>query len=166
MNKFKRLAVAFTGPSNSGKTTLIVELSTLLQKNGYKVAIVKHDPADKGTFDKEGKDSWKFSQTGANVVVTSPTRTSIFKKESSSINQIISILGDFDYLLVEGLKTLPLPRICVCRNNLNSDYFEVSDTLAIDNTINKDDIPNCMSTLDLNNYEDILVWIEQNSKKV
>ena len=166
MNKFKRLAVAFTGPSNSGKTTLIVELSTLLQKNGYKVAIVKHDPADKGIFDKEGKDSWKFSQTGANVVVTSPTRTSIFKKESSSINQIISILGDFDYLLVEGLKTLPLPRICVCRNNLNSDYFEVSDTLAIDNTINKDDIPNCMSTLDLNNYEDILVWIEQNSKKV
>jgi len=166
MNKFKRLAVAFTGPSNSGKTTLIIELSTLLQKNGYKVAIVKHGPADKGTFDKEGKDSWKFSQTGANVVVASPTRTSIFKKESSSINQIISILGDFDYLLVEGLKTLPLPRICVCRNNLNSDYFEVSDTLAIDNTINKDDIPNCMSTLDLNNYEDILVWIEQNSKKV
>ena len=162
----KRLAVAFTGPSNSGKTTLIIELSTLLQKNGYKVAIVKHDPSDKGTFDKEGKDSWKFSQTGADVVVASPTRTSIFKKEYLSINQIISILGDFDYLLVEGLKTLPLPRICVCRNNLNSDYFEVSDTLAIDNSINKNDIPNNMSTLDLNNYEDILVWIEKNSKKV
>ena len=166
MNKYKRLAVAFTGPSNSGKTTLIINLSTILQKQGFKVAIVKHDPADKGIFDKEGKDSWKFSKTGANVVVTSPNRTTMFKQEQSSMNEIIAMLGDFDYLLVEGLKTLPLPRICICRNSINSDYFEVSDTLAIDNTINKNDIPSDMQTLDLNNNDEILNWIEKNAKKV
>ena len=166
MNKYKRLAVAFTGPSNSGKTTLIINLSTILQEQGFKVAIVKHDPADKGVFDKVGKDSWKFSQTGANVVVTSPIRTTMFKQESSSMNEIVSMLGDFDYLLVEGLKTLPLPRICVTRNCINNDYFEVSDTLAIDNTINKNDIPSNMQTLDLNNQDEILQWIEKNSKKV
>jgi molybdopterin-guanine dinucleotide biosynthesis protein B len=66
MNKInKRLAVAFTGPSNSGKTTLIVKLSEELQQQGLKVAIVKHDPSDKAIFDKEGKDSYKFSQTGS-----------------------------------------------------------------------------------------------------
>ena len=166
MNKYKRLAAAFTGVSNSGKTTLIIKLSTILQEQGFKVAIVKHDPCDKGVFDKEGKDSWKFSQTGASVVVTSPNRTTMFKQESSSINEIVSMLGNFDYLLVEGLKTLPLPRICVTRNNINNDYFEVSDTLAIDETINKNDIPNNMQTLDLNNYDEILNWIQTNSKKV
>jgi len=166
MNTYKRLAVAFTGPSNSGKTTLIINLSNTLQQSGFKVAIVKHDPADKGIFDKEGKDSWRFSQTGASVVVTSPTRTTMFKQETSSMNEIISMLGDFDYLLVEGLKTLPLPRICICRNNINPDYFEVSDTLAIDSTINKNDIPKDMNILDLNNQENILTWINNNSKKV
>ena len=77
----KKIAVAFTGPSNSGKTTLIVKLSTLLHSQGYKVCIIKHDPHDKAVFDKEGKDSYKFSQTGANVAVVSPTRTTILKKQ-------------------------------------------------------------------------------------
>jgi molybdopterin-guanine dinucleotide biosynthesis protein B len=166
MKTYKRLAVAFTGPSNSGKTTLIINLSNLLQEQGFKVAIVKHDPADKGIFDKEGKDSWKFSNTGASVVVTSPTRTTLFKQESSSMNQIISLLEDFDYLLVEGLKTLPLPRICVTRNQINYDYFEVSDTLAVDETINKNEIPNNMNILNLNNIDEILNWINTNSQKV
>ncbi len=163
---FKRLAVAFTGVSNSGKTTLVIKMSNYLQKKGYKVAIVKHDPCDKAIFDKEGKDSWKFSQTGANVVVTSPKKTTMFKNEPSSIEEIISILGDFDYLLVEGLKTIPLPRICVARDNLHFDYFEVSDTLAIDNSINKNEIPTNMEVLDLNNEDEIFSWIQKNSKKV
>lgn len=70
------LAIAFSGPSNSGKTTLIVKVAQIL-KQKYKLAIVKHDPSDKAVFDKEGKDSWKFSQTGAEVVVASPTRTTL-----------------------------------------------------------------------------------------
>ena len=163
---FKRLAVAFTGVSNSGKTTLVIKMSNYLQKKGYKVAIVKHDPCDKAIFDKEGKDSWKFSQTGANVVVTSPKKTTMFKNEPSTIEEIISMLGDFDYLLVEGLKTIPLPRICIARDNLHFDYFEVSDTLAIDNSINKNEIPTNMEVLDLNNEDEIFSWIQKNSKKV
>jgi molybdopterin-guanine dinucleotide biosynthesis protein B len=166
MKIYKRLAVAFTGPSNSGKTTLIIKLSNILQDKGFKVAIVKHDPLDKGLFDKEGKDSWKFAQTGANVVVTSPTRTTMFKKEYNSINQIIAMFEDFDYLLVEGLKTLPLPRICVTRDKINNDYFEVSDTLAIDDSIDKNRIPKDIKTIDLNNIDEILNWIDKNSKKV
>lgn len=166
MKKYKRLAVAFTGVSNSGKTTLIIELAKLLKKDSFKVVIIKHDPDDKGVFDTDGKDSWKFTQTGADVVVTSPNRTTIFKQEYSSINQIISILGDFDYLLVEGLKTLPLPIICIARDSIDENYFEPSDILAIDETINKNKLPNNIQTLDLNNHKEILKWIENNSKKV
>lgn len=56
----KKIIVAFTGPSNSGKTTLIVKLSEILQSQKYKVCIIKNDPKDKAIFDKEGKDSYKF----------------------------------------------------------------------------------------------------------
>jgi len=166
MNKYKRLAVAFTGPSNSGKTTLIVKISNILQDNGYKVCIVKHDPKDKAIFDKEGKDSFKFSQTGADVAVVSPNKTTYFKKQTSSIHELIDIFKDFDFLLVEGLKTLPLPRICISRNKLDPNYFDVSDTLAIDDTIDKSTIPANMNVLDLNNPEQIVQWIKKNSKKV
>jgi len=165
-NKFRRLAVAFTGYSNSGKTTLIVKISNILQDSGYKVCIVKHDPKDKAIFDKEGKDSFKFSQTGANVAVVSPNKTTYFKKQTSTIDELIDIFDDFDFLLVEGLKTLPLPRICVSRNELDKNYFEVSDTLAIDNSIDKSTIPKNMSVLDLNNPEQIIQWIKENGKKV
>lgn len=162
----KRIAVAFTGPSNSGKTTLIVNISTMLQKYGYKVCIVKHDPKEKAVFDVEGKDSWKFTKTGADVVVVSPNKTTVFKQNTSSIEDIISMFVDFDYLLVEGLKTLPLPRIAVFRNKLDDDYFEISDAIATDDTIEKELIPKDCFFLDLNNEKSIIEWIDANGKKV
>ena len=160
----KYLAVAFTGPSNSGKTTLVVKVSSILQDMGYKVCIVKHDPKDKASFDREGKDSYKFFQTGANVAVVGPTRTTMFKQETSSIEEIIDMFGEFDYLLVEGLKTLPLPRIAVFRDKIQDSYFEVTDVIATDDSIKE--IPNGMHRLDLNNPEEIIQWIEQNAKRV
>ena len=165
MNK-KRIAVAFTGPSNSGKTTLIVKISTLLQEQNYKVAIIKHDPKDKAKFDKEGKDSFKFSQTGAQVAVVSPNKTTIFKKETSTIDTIIESFGDFDFLLVEGLKTIPLPRICVQRDEVNNNYFDVSDSIATDDSIDKNKFPKEMIILNLNNPDEIIKWIKENGKKV
>lgn len=165
-NTTNRIAVAFTGPSNSGKTTLIIKISTLLQEQGYKVAIIKHDPCDKAMFDKEGKDSFKFSQTGSEVAVVSPTRTTIFKKETSSIEDIANMFGKFDILLVEGLKTLPLPRICVQRDTIDNNYFEKSDCIATDNSINIKDLPQDMTILDLNNTNQIIEWIKQNGQKI
>jgi molybdopterin-guanine dinucleotide biosynthesis protein B len=166
MKNYKRLAVAFTGKSNSGKTTLLIKISQKLQEDGYKVAMVKHDPHDKAIFDKEGKDSQRFSSTGADVVVISPTRTTMFKREKQSMNQIIRLFGDFDYLLVEGLKSIPLPRICVARDTLYTDYFDVTDTLATDHSIDKKDIPTSMECLDLNNPDEIISWINNNAKHV
>lgn len=163
---FKQLAVAFSGPSNSGKTTLIVKVSNILQDRGYKVCIVKHDPKDKAVFDKEGKDSHKFSQTGANVAVVSPTRTTLFKQSSSSIEELIELFKEFDYLLVEGLKTLPLPRISIFRNSLDEAYFNVTDAIACDDTINTTDIPSTITKLDMNNAEEVIEWIEKNAKRV
>ena len=165
----KRLAVAFTGPSNSGKTTLILKVARkLINEHKKEVAIIKHDPGDKARFDVVGKDSYKFSDTGAEVIVTSPNRTTLFSKKNKDIDEMIRLFDKFDILLVEGLKNLPLPRISVFRESLDKDYFPFMNALAIDETINTDDydMPNGVDILDLNNPDEVISWILQNAKEV
>lgn len=164
----KRLAVAFTGPSNSGKTTLITKVATALIQSGKKVSIIKNDPKDKATFDVEGKDSYKFSQTGAEVVVTSPERTTFLSQKHKELDEIIDMLQDFDVLLVEGLKTLPLPRISIFRNTLDRDYLPYADALAVDETIDTatHNIPEQIDILDLNDTTQVIEWILKHAKEV
>ena len=163
----KRFAVAFTGSSGSGKTTLIEKISKQLIKT-REVAIIKNDPKDKATFDIDGKDSHKFSKTGAEVVVTSPTRTTYFSKREKSLDEIIDMFNHFDILLVEGLKTLPLPRVAIFRNKIDKSYLDCSEAIAIDETINikEYNIPKNIKILNLNSIDDIIEWIDKNAKEV
>ena len=163
----KRVAVAFTGPSNSGKTTLVEKIAKILIVH-QKVAIIKNDPKDKARFDVEGKDSYKFSQTGAEVVITSPTRTTYFSQQEKTLDDIVSMIHSFDILLVEGLKTLPLPRIAIFRNKIDESYFECSEAIAIDDTINLADvnIPKHITILNLNNTDQIIEWINIHAKEI
>lgn len=161
------ISVAFTGPSGSGKTTTILRVAEQLTSQ-YRLAIIKHDPSDKAQFDKEGKDSWKFSQTGAEVVVSSPTRTTYLSQQPKDINQIINMLSEFDILLVEGLKTLPLPRIAIFRNEIELSYLPHSDAIAIDGSIDvrQYDIPSTIDVLDLNDTQSLITWILAHGKPV
>ena len=168
-NLNKRLAVAFTGPSNSGKTTLILKVARkLINEHEKEVAIIKHDPGDKARFDVVGKDSYKFSDTGAEVIVTSPNRTTYFSKRNKDIDEMIRLFDSFDILLVEGLKNLPLPRIGVFRDSLDDDYFSYMNALAIDDTIDIEnyDMPKGIDILNLNNPNEVISWILQNAKEV
>jgi molybdopterin-guanine dinucleotide biosynthesis protein B len=162
-----RVAVAFTGPSGSGKTTLVEKVAKVLIEN-QKVAIIKNDPKDKAIFDVEGKDSDKFSKTGAEVVVTSPTRTTYFSKREKSLDEIVRMINDFDILLVEGLKTLPLPRIAIFRNKIDESYFSCSEAIAIDDSIDiaNYNIPKEIQMLNLNNTTEIIEWINNNAKQI
>jgi molybdopterin-guanine dinucleotide biosynthesis protein B len=160
-----RKAVAFTGPSNSGKTTLIEKISKKLIST-YKIAIIKNDPSDKAKFDTEGKDSYKFYNTGAEVVVTSPKRTTYFSHKQKSLDEIVDMINDFDYLLVEGLKYLPLPRLAVFRNEVDESYFPYINAVAIDDTIDKNLIPKEIKILDLNNVDEVISWVLNNAKEI
>jgi molybdopterin-guanine dinucleotide biosynthesis protein B len=161
---YKKFVVAFTGPSNSGKTTLIVKLSNHLRELGYQVAIIKHDPKDKAKFDTQGKDSYEFTNTLAKVAVISPKRTTLFKNNESTLDEIASMFGNFDYLFVEGLKSSPLPRIYVAREKLQDSYIKVSDAIALDSQITSKIIRNNIDRLDINNLNEIILWINNNAK--
>ena len=160
--------MAFTGPSNSGKTTIILKVARKLMHEYHKeVAIIKHDPKDKARFDVEGKDSYKFSDTGAEVIVTSPTRTTYFSQRHKELDEMIRLFDSFDILLVEGLKNLPLPRISVFRGQLDKDYFDYMDALAVDSSValDKYDLPD-VKILNLNDPDEIIQWILTNAKEV
>ncbi|SFZ98700.1 Molybdopterin-guanine dinucleotide biosynthesis protein MobB [hydrothermal vent metagenome] len=162
-----RRAVAFTGPSGSGKTTIVEKLSKILIENN-KVAIIKNDPKNKAVFDVEGKDSDRFTKTGAEVVITSPERTTFFSQRTKTLDDIIDMISDFDILLVEGLKTLPLPRIAIFRNEIDESYFSCSEAIAIDDSIDisKYNIPTSIDILNLNNDAEIIEWINNNAKEI
>ena len=163
----KRAAIAFTGPSNSGKTTLIEKIAKkLIQTN--QVAIIKNDPKDKAIFDVEGKDSYKFSKTGAETIVVSPTRTTYFSQKSKSLEELIDMIKDFDYLLVEGLKTLPLPRVAIFRQKIDESYFPYIKAIAIDESVDTSlyQIPKDIKILNLNDTDEIIAWIKEHAKKV
>lgn len=162
-----RVALAFTGPSGSGKTTLVEKVARILIEN-RKVAIIKNDPKDKANFDVAGKDSDRFTKTGAEVVITSPSRTTYFSQREKTLDDIVLMVNDFDILLVEGLKTLPLPRIAVFRNSIDESYFDCSEAIAIDDSIDirKYNIPQDTQVLDLDNITMIIEWIEKNAKEI
>ncbi len=161
----KKVAVAFTGPSNSGKTTLIVKIADILIKS-YKVVIIKNDPKDKAIFDTKGKDSYKFFQTQAETVILSPTRTTFFSHKQRDLKEVIQMVGDFDILLFEGQKHIDLPRIAIFRDKIDESYFKYSNAIAIDQSINLNlhDIPKEIDILDLNDPQMIIKWIEKNAK--
>ena len=162
-----RVAIAFTGPSGSGKTTLVEKVAKALIQT-RKVAIIKNDPKDKAHFDVAGKDSYRFFQTGAEVVVTSPTRTTYFSHREKRLDEIVAMVNDFDILLVEGLKTLPLPRIAIFRGSIDESYFPCSEAIAIDNTVDLSayTIPDNIDILDLNDLDAVLQWIDTNAKAI
>jgi len=165
----KRLAVAFTGPSNSGKTTLILKVARkLIHEHGKEVAIIKNDPKDKARFDVPGKDSYKFSDTGAEVIVTSPSRTTYFSQRHKELDELVTLFGDFDVLLVEGLKNLPLPRISIFRNRIDEEYFPYMDALAVDESVDLAHytLPEKVKVLDLNDETQVIEWILQHAKEI
>lgn len=122
-------ALGIYGKSNSGKTKLVQELIKKLIKNGYKVASIKKTDKEIG-IDQEGKDTWKHTIAGSELVIlSSPVETDIiFKKNLSSfyLTKVISNFGNFDVILIEGVREKSVPKIRVgnikIRENTIFDY--------------------------------------------
>lgn len=181
----KPIIFAFSGKSNSGKTTLICKLSEYFKARGAKVAIFKHDPKDKAVFDTQGKDSYKFFQTADAVALISPTRSVLqvknadadsknFQDSKDSQNsadiqafyETMELFKDYDFIFIEGLKTLPFKRIVVARESIESTYIPYADAFAIDESVsNANIVPSHIPTLNLNDVAQIANFILQSTTK-
>jgi molybdopterin-guanine dinucleotide biosynthesis protein B len=156
--------VAFSGPSNSGKTTLIVKIVDVL-KATFNITVIKNDPKDKAVFDIKGKDSHKFYNSGADVIVSSPERTTHFSHQREKFENMLKMCKNSDFVFVEGLKYLDLPRIAIFREKVEESYIPYINAMAISNIkdIKKyDDI----QILDLDDIDSIISWIYKNAKEI
>ena len=168
------IVFAFSGESNSGKTTLICKLCEYLKPKA-KVAVIKHDPKDKAIFDTQGKDSYEFFQRSSAVALISPTRTILQIKhdvkpqqdsqntqelESNALFRILKQLKEYDYIFIEGLKTLPFPRIVVAREHIESSYIPYANAFAIDERVkNTHILPSALPILNLNDVAQVAAFI-------
>ncbi len=114
-------AVGFIGNSGVGKTTLIVKLLERFTRAGLRVGAVKHD-AHEFQMDREGKDTFRFSQAGAaGVAIASKTRRAVLVETGrpSTLAELLATLPeDLDGVLVEGYRGEAVPAIEVHRRGL------------------------------------------------
>jgi len=110
--------ISVVGHSGSGKTTLIEKLLLELTRRGLRVATIKH-AHHKVQLDTPGKDSWRYSQAGAEVsmLVTGDgvqlVATGVAERGLQELAQRFS--GEVDLVLAEGFSNARGVKIEVLR---------------------------------------------------
>ena len=125
-------AISIVGEcSNVGKTTLIKNLLKIFSKEGLKVGVVKHHHRE-FDFDREGKDSYIFSQSGASCVkMVSPNRVITVENLNyeKSLNDVLKTMTEYDFVLVEGYKWENLDRIEIYRTGYSTKRISEREKL-------------------------------------
>ncbi len=108
--------ISFVGNSNSGKTTLLEKVVGELKLKGYRVVVIKHSPHG-FDIDQSGKDTWRLSQAGSDIVVaSSPDKVAFIERVDAelTLSQIEALLrGKADMVLTEGYKNGNTAKILV-----------------------------------------------------
>lgn len=105
-----------TAFSGSGKTTYLEALIPALKGLGLRVAVIKHDGHD-FEIDRPGKDSWRFSNAGADVTaVVSQTKVAFLENRTLSPEEAADRIRHVDLIITEGYKHGPWPKIGLLRS--------------------------------------------------
>ncbi|WP_317855265.1 molybdopterin-guanine dinucleotide biosynthesis protein B [Chakrabartyella piscis] len=108
----------FVAASGTGKTTFLEKLIVELKERQVRVAMVKHD-AHAYYMDTEGKDTWRFSQAGADTVVFSSSKQlAHLQAPRTELSDVLETIRDVDLILVEGYKMGAYPKFCIARRGI------------------------------------------------
>ena len=118
---------------NSGKTTTVEVLVKAFKEKGLRVGTIKQIHKKNFSLDKPGKDTWRHSQAGAEIVVSaSPDEVALLKKieknpcsetflnsppEDIRFKEAYALLKnqELDWLIVEGNPGVNIPMIYAAR---------------------------------------------------
>lgn len=109
-------AFGVIGYHHTGKTTVVTELIKSLKAKGYKVATIKDIHSEAYSADKESSNTWKHMQAGAGMVFAIGLHdSSLIFPNSLALKEIIPLM-QCDYLIIEGMKEAPIPKILCAEN--------------------------------------------------
>lgn len=116
------------GYHHTGKTTAVVKLIIELKKRGHRVVSIKDIHAENFSMEKKGSNTWKhWEASGDCVFARGLNETYLIWHRQLSLKEMLLHLAA-DYVVVEGMKTAPLPKI-ICANNENELNQLVDDTV-------------------------------------
>lgn len=140
--------IGFVGSSNSGKTMLAVQVVDLLTRQGYRVGVIKHTHHH-FDLDVEGKDSWKYSQAGAQrVTLAGAERMTVFADVSDdSLQWFLRFSDDCDLVVVEGFTKSEHARIWVYRDEIGGQDKVAPYTKGIIAMASRDKVDHLMPDL-------------------
>ena len=131
MNPDSVPVLTFVGLSGTGKTTLLEQLIPLLRARGLRVAVVKHD-VHGFQMDTPGKDTYRFSAAGAQVVAIANAQRFALVEElprELRLSEVIGQLPEVDLVLTEGYKRSRYPKIELHRKALRQPLLTPADEL-------------------------------------
>ena len=115
---------------------------------------MKHDAHD-FSVDREGKDTFRFTQAGAEIVaITSGTHSAIMENRFTPLEDILTRIHDVDVIIAEGFKSHEgLKRIGIRRGNFelpDSEYIAVISDVPFECNV---------PVFDVNDYCTFAEWL-------
>ncbi|MDT3417938.1 MULTISPECIES: molybdopterin-guanine dinucleotide biosynthesis protein B [Brevibacillus] len=115
------------GYSNSGKTTLLTKLIPLLEQEGLRVGVIKHDGGHDFEWDRPGKDTWRYRDAGASLVaIVSRSKTAMLELKPVPLPVLVERMAEAgaDLVLVEGFKQEDYEKLVVLRDPAHRELVE------------------------------------------
>lgn len=166
-----RRALGIAGWSGSGKTTLVERLIPELRARGLSVSTLKH-AHHRFDVDVRGKDSWRHRAAGAReVLVVSDRRLALMREldegEAPPLEALLDLMAPVDLVLVEGYKSLPIPKIEVWRPAVGKPRLAPGDPHIVALVTDALETPSDLPVLDLNRPDRVadfaLAWFHGGS---
>lgn len=127
------IAISLIGKRrNAGKTTIASNLVKKLTESGVRVLVVKH--ASEGISLERGKDSTRYYESGAQMVITASAedRLVIERSGAKQVEDLQDILAKWNgIIIIEGFKESTIPKVLVARELSDLDAKFEGKLIAI-----------------------------------
>jgi len=151
--------ISVVGKSGSGKTTLLEKLIPELKRRGLRVATIKHHSHPGFEMDKPGKDTWRHTQAGSDMVIlAAPDKIASIQRidHELGLDEIASWVKDCNIILTEGFKRAGKPSLEVVRAITGLELlcdkeqlFAIATDTPLDIDVHKFDLQDADGIVDL-----------------